>query len=245
MGLPMLPGHDDDVEFLNSLGLSHVIAKVYLILVDSGSITFNSLSKVSELNRGDVYRSLFRLQEIGLVEKVIDSPVRWAPVPIREGLSILLEQRDNENSELKKKAGEMLDRYKRKKTITTSDDEQKSQFVLLPEKAARRRISEAVRNMKTSLDLVNTWRMRQLAFFNQNGERGKALARGVRFRIVTDTPPKGQSIRGARLIKESCKHEVRYCTTPPTALLRIFDGKEVFVLTSPSSSSSESSALWT
>jgi sugar-specific transcriptional regulator TrmB len=244
MELPMLPGREDDVGLLNSLGLSPVMAKIYLILVNSGSLTSNSLSKASAVNRGDVYRALSRLQEIGLVERVIDSPVRWMPVPIREGLSILLEQRDNENSELKKKAEELLGRYKRKSRITMSDDEQKSQFILLSEKAARIRIAEANRNMKTSLDLVNTWRMRQLAFFNSIG-REKALAKGVRFRIVTDVPPIGESIRGAKQIKESLSHELRYCANPPTALVRIFDGKEVFVLTSPSSSSNDSSALWT
>jgi sugar-specific transcriptional regulator TrmB len=244
MGLRMLPGYDDDVELLKFLGLSPLMAKVYLFLVNSGSSTSNSLSKASDVNRGDIYRTLSRLQEIGLVERVIDSPVRWTPVPIREGLSILLEQRDNENTALKKKAEELLSRYKRKIVITTSDDEQKAQFILLSEKAVRIRMAEANRNMKTSLDLVNTWRMRQLAFFNSIG-REKALAKGVRFRIITDVPPKEQSIRGAKQIKESDSHELRYCAVPPTALVRIFDGKEVFVLTSPNNSSQDSSALWT
>jgi sugar-specific transcriptional regulator TrmB len=241
---PVLPPFENDIELLSSLGLSHVQAKVYLLLVDSGTLTVNSISKVSKINRGDVYRAISKLLELNMVEKNIESPVKFSPVPIQAGISILLEQKDKNYTELKKKAFEIMNRYKRRTHLVHTEDEQKSQFILLPEKAAKAKIREATKNMRISLDLINTWRMRQLAFYNQDEVREKALDRGVCFRIITDRPPNGQSITGSRIIKESPKHLVRYCASPVNALLRIFDGKEIFILTSSSINSQESDALW-
>jgi len=240
----MLPEFERDIEVFTTLGLSRAQVRVYFALLDSGSLTINSVSKALKLNRGDVFRSLSRLQQLNLVQKIVDTPAKFEAVPMQVGINILFEKREAENSELKKKALELVQAHKKNTFDLSCKEDPKSQFVLLPEKVVSKKIGEAVKNANVRLDVINTWKMRQLAFYNQTIEREKALKRGVTYRIITDKPQKGQSIRGAKRIKECPNHQLRYCETPVGAPLRIIDGKEVFILTSPNVTSPDSTALW-
>ncbi len=217
---------------------------MYLALANSGRLTISGIAKVSKINRGDIYRTLTRLQDLSLIEKIIVSPVQFESVPMEECLAHLIEQREFKSAEIKKKAAETVDKFKKRRQKCLSINDPVSQFIMLPEKIAKARICESMIAAKKSLDLVNTWRMRQLAFYSSSERRQNSLERGVHFRIITDRPPPEQSLNGVKTIKEYPNHELRYCEGEVTVPLGIFDNKEVYILTKPSTNSTEAPTLW-
>ena len=59
----------EDFQILVDLGLTLLQAKVFLALLVRGTSKVTEISQVSKVSRPDVYRSLSKLQEFGLVEK--------------------------------------------------------------------------------------------------------------------------------------------------------------------------------
>ena len=78
-----------------------------------------------------------KLQKLGLAEKIIDIPPKWKATPIRDGLSYLLECKQNETSELQKKA--KIINYVRENNERTGLQKEESQFVMVPKKEGIKR----------------------------------------------------------------------------------------------------------
>ena len=78
---------------LMDLGLTLVQARVYLALVESGISKISTISKISKVARPDTYNNIKKLQKLGLVEAIIQSPRTYRAIPIIEALSLLLERR--------------------------------------------------------------------------------------------------------------------------------------------------------
>ena len=81
------------VKTLVQLGLNYSHARIYLALVENGLSTAKEISKISGINRQEIYRIMPKLQNVCLVEKIIGMPTRWRTTPLQDGLSFLLENR--------------------------------------------------------------------------------------------------------------------------------------------------------
>ena len=95
---------EETVQTLVNLELTVLQAKVYLALVKLGTSTGRTTAKAAKVASQDVYRVLTELQEKGLVEKIIAKPNKYRPIPLKDGLSMLLQRRNKQTAELKKAA---------------------------------------------------------------------------------------------------------------------------------------------
>ena len=102
----------EDINGLACLGLTVLQAKVYLTLVNQKKATIKKISQISGVARQEIYRVICELQERGLVEKVIAKPTEYIPVPIQDGIKILVDRKHKESSESNKKAMKLLKKYK-------------------------------------------------------------------------------------------------------------------------------------
>src|SRR3990170_2406255 len=93
----------DQVEFLTHLGLTINQAKIYLALVQSRPCTANQISKSANLASEVVYRTMPKLQKMGLVERTVAVPTVFLAIPIKLAISILLAQRKQENADVEAK----------------------------------------------------------------------------------------------------------------------------------------------
>jgi sugar-specific transcriptional regulator TrmB len=94
---------EEYIEILAELGLTHTEAKIYMNLLCLKRATANNIHRKSNVARQEVYRILSDLQEKGLVEKVIDKPTKFKPIPASDAISILLQRRNEQNRQLGKK----------------------------------------------------------------------------------------------------------------------------------------------
>jgi sugar-specific transcriptional regulator TrmB len=224
---------DEEVQTLTRLGLTFCQARVYLALVRSGIATAKTISKVSKVAREDVYRIMPMLQKLGLVEKAITSPSMFKAIPIQDGLSILLERRIEETSELQAKTKEVLQNLMEKNTKTTLQEEE-PQFFLIPEKTPLfLKIRELADKAQTSIDIACTWQRVKSVVLDEGEYWTKIMEKGVKIRVITEKPQdENQLPEIVQFIKKNPSYKLRYILTPVPVVLMMYDKKQVIFCTS-------------
>ena len=236
----------DDAQTLLHLGLTASQAKVYLALLrlatDNKGTT---IAKFADVPRQDVYRLLAELQQIGIVQKTLARPATFRCAPPEETVSILLERRISDFSQLKKEADKFV------KNIKLTFPEQlplpeTDQFILISEREALTcRAREAIENLKVSLNDITPsnelvpW----LTVLSKSVE--EALSRGVKIRWITEEPEDSSSIsKFLQTHSEYKNFEIRFVTGPLKAKIGLFDSKEVILGVFMDSGFARSPALW-
>lgn len=81
---------------LSQFGLDKTDSKLYLGLLQMGSVTVGSISSKLEMDRGKVYRSLNRLRNLGLVSTTFSNPTICRAEDPQEALQNIIEGKEDE-----------------------------------------------------------------------------------------------------------------------------------------------------
>ena len=103
-----LMDQDGYIQTLINLGLSLLQAKVYMNLVNLEQADVKTIAKASNVARTDTYRIMRTLEKTGLAEKIIALPTMYRATPIRQGYSLLLQNKTREHVNLQKKTIELI-----------------------------------------------------------------------------------------------------------------------------------------
>ena len=230
---------------MTHLGLTSVQARVYIALAQSGISTIKTISKVSGVARQDIYRIMSVLQKLGIVEKIIAAPTMFRAIPIKDALSILLERRTKETSELQAKTKELLKKFKKINAITIAPQEE-TQFILVPEKEALiLRLKQAMMTAQRSIDVTITWKRFPQVLLLLVKELRKALKRGVKIRFIAEkTEYENSWPEIVQAFTRNPSFKIRFVPNPPNTVFGIYDEKEVFITTSTAGYAAEYPALW-
>lgn len=236
---------DEDIQALTSIGLTVLQAKVYLTLVKLGKATIKAISKTAEIARQDIYRVTSELHKLGLVEKVIAAPNEFKAIPLTEGIHILLQRMHEERAESHKKIVQLMRRHK-DENVKINPQEPEPQFLLVPEKEVRRRLRIAIENAQTSIDTIVTWGRLRIGMFDFDEIIKKALKRGVKFRFIIDKPEDENPLLEIReAFKKNPLYKVKYSNHNLSAVLGIYDEKEVIISISATGGIGEAPVLAT
>jgi sugar-specific transcriptional regulator TrmB len=238
--------HRSDVQALIDLGLTLLQARAYLTLIKSGPSKVTTISQLSKVARPDLYRTLSQLQQLGLVEEIIETPLHFRAIPMDETLPILLENKTKEYYKLKAETKLLLREFKGK-TPNKALQTEAPRFVLIPpRKAIINRIVENIETAQRSVDLVLSWKRFSRGItstFAESAER--AWARGVEFRFIVESPEGGRLVeRVSQFCRKSPACQLRFMDSFPKTVVTIYDKKEVLIIVHPESSLSDSPALW-
>jgi sugar-specific transcriptional regulator TrmB len=174
-----------NVQTLIDLGLNRSEARVYNTLYEIGTAKATTISKASRVPRPDVYRTLSKLSELGLVEKLISYPLRFRPVPIETGVAILLELKSKKYNELKSKSTSLIHSLNKKNSH--KNFYQESQFVLIPStEVLIKRLTKTIKKTQTSIDVSTSWKRFKVASYRLAESLEKAWCRGVKGRLVME-----------------------------------------------------------
>jgi sugar-specific transcriptional regulator TrmB len=235
----------EQIQILTELGLTSCEARVYLAMVGLGTSTAKSVSKSANISKPDVYGALRTLQERALIEKIISSPSLFKALTIGEALSILFSRKETEYKLLKEKS-KRLKRSFKNSFVKPEPEESEQQFILITGKEAElERRRKETKKAKKSIDMINSWkRFPQTAFFYAE-ENKEALKRGVKIRVITEEANnKGNISKFYDDVKKDGFYRIRYVAFPLSAVISIYDEKEVIVTTSPVARFGEASILW-
>ena len=233
------------MQVLSDLGLTHSQARVYYALSRSGLSKVQTISKISDVRREHVYGILLQLQDLGLVEKVIGYPSMFRALPIQDGFSLLFQCKVRKDRELQEQMMEIIRDYQKNDLEVLSQTEG-NQFVLIPpKKAAIRKRKKEIEAAQTSIDcLVSFNRFGPTAFVYHQVIK-EALERGVKIRLITQKPENENEI--PVIIQDLTKnpsHRLRYILKHPSAMVTVYDRKEMLVTKSAKTGLGESPALW-
>jgi sugar-specific transcriptional regulator TrmB len=228
------------------MGLTLVQAKVYLALVESGPSKTSAISKISKVAQPDVYKTLSKLQQLGLVEKIIKTPHEYRAIPINEGVSFLLETKREQYAKVRAEARMLLDTFKPER-LNNAGQLEPSQFVLIPKgRTVIERINTAIAEAEISMDILLSWKRFSRGIASTFAESiESAWAKNVKIRFIIESPPKSQT---AEQLVQFCRKrpfsQIKFIPYCPTIVLGIYDKKEVFLIVKPKTDLPGSPALW-
>lgn len=219
------------VQTFVDLGLTYLQAKVYITLVKLGQFgsDVRKISQASNIVRQDIYRVLPDLQKIGIVEKIIANPTIFKPVPLENGLTLMMQKKTEEFKDLQNKAKVMLDNFNIKRQGDHSVDT--SRFVITSErKLFFRKVRNDIAETKASIDIIyGKERMTTFTFYTIE-ELRKALQRRVKIRALTNKAGKTVD-RHIQSLMDDQSFEAKFLPDNVPVGLVIFDNKEVNILT--------------
>jgi sugar-specific transcriptional regulator TrmB len=187
----------------------------------------------ARIPRESVYRTMPMLEKMGLVEKNINNPTMYKAVPLKDVISLLMEQRTRETHELQEITSKLVENFKENDSEKTLQQEE-TQFTLIygPE-AFGREMNKAVSTARKSFEGITTPMKFRNGMFNGGKNFKNAVKRGVKFRhIVSENEEEGIELNDVAL-RRNPLWEVRYSVGPLQVDLAIIDGKKVIMETTP------------
>jgi sugar-specific transcriptional regulator TrmB len=217
----------EQLQFLTRLGFTTNLARIYLTLVKSTPCTAYQIAKTANLASEVVYRSMPKLQKMGLVEKIVKTPVEYKAVPIDVVIDSLLEQKDRENAELKNKSAELIASISLQHKSDHTDD---FKIMLVPEREQHVWFTkDRLAAVKNSLDVVITsHKFSSLNFINRT-TFCPLLDRGVTLRFVISCIGAQYPLRTLNDLPESSLLKIRFISGEIPACIGISDGKEALI----------------
>jgi sugar-specific transcriptional regulator TrmB len=240
---------DRDAQMLCDFGLTINQAKVYLAIVHLGIAPVGKVSKLSKVRREDIYRILPRLEETGLVEKILGTPTKIRAIPLDDALTVLIRREkdsaEKKVSELTAKKDDLL-KHLKSNNRRIRLEEKETQFALLSARDAV--ISKTVTILKKAekeIDLITSAEefYHLLPLFAEQLE--KALKRHLKVRLILEVSGHEESPKSIeRYLSAGAYLDVRYAYHHLSHYL-IADHRQVLMATSPEPPIGEHPYLWT
>jgi sugar-specific transcriptional regulator TrmB len=234
-----------EVEVFTGLGLTINQAKIYLALTKLGISTAKQISNASNVTREEVYRNYSQLIDLGLIEKIITSPIRLKAVPLEQGVAVLTQLRTRKEKEIQRKAREIVATARKtgKKRLRADLKKNHSAFSMIPNRLALvTRIKEALGRAQEAVSIITSMKRHPRAIYVYNEALKKAFSKGVKFRIAVgeleEEPPEIAQKFGRNPLVS-----VKYISSAPKAVMVLIDNAKGFLMTSPTAELEDSPAL--
>jgi sugar-specific transcriptional regulator TrmB len=244
-----MDSENNEVKILNQLGLTVLESRIYLTLCEYETLTAKAISTLTRTSQPDTYRVVAKLQNKGLVEKILKNPAQFKAVSLDKGVAFMLERKKADYDCLKAQTKVLLSTFKEKTSKSLSIAKARNpQFVMIPKrKTIVAKIRYAIERSERSVDLVLSWKRFLFGMkdvFAENVER--AWSRGVKFRIIVERP-EGEEAR--KIAAKLCGKNPSFCIIRswpgrPKTVIGIYDNKEAFIIVSPGEGLFGSPALW-
>jgi sugar-specific transcriptional regulator TrmB len=227
------------------LGLNGVQARAYLTLIRLGPAKAKEIARASSIARPDIYRTISKLQELGLVEKVIATPARFQAVPIADALVVLFRRRGMQSEMLRKNAAILQSRYREVEKSIIQKEKEGSQFVLIPKKEpVVLNIQKLAENAEKEICYMIPLKKLLPLVINYSDIFKNALERNVKLQIITEKPEKGELLNVISELNKNPNFEIRLVSSPLTVHFGLFDDCKILLSTSAKASFAESPSIY-
>jgi len=234
---------EKNIRALINLGLHRSEAKVYLTLNKMGTERACVIAEMAQVSRPDVYRGLSNLHDLGLVEKIINNPMLFKSIPIKDAVSFLLRQKDREYAIIKSQSADLIRKCNNKINYKHNGNI-RSKFALIPSKQTLiNTLKKSIDNTQESIDVLTSRKRLKFACFCLSEQLNKAWKRGVCGRAILE-----KNQHSIFDFQKTCwknpYSKVKYIYNFPKTIMVIYDQKEVFIFEENDLDLTESSALW-
>jgi len=222
----MTQDYDLCIQNLMDLGLTLMQAKLYLVLAKLGKAEVTRIAEASNVARSEVYRVMPALEKLGLVEKILDKTTLYKATPIKEGSSILLQNKRREYSELEKVTSSLLSNFHENDLQDLQEENQ--QFKVTSEWTLLRKMhKKMILSAQTSIDMTIPEKFFQRMLFDHRRSINRAKKKGVKIRAITQKVGKIASPIEKQALEKNLFTEIKYLSYDAPFGMHIFDKKEV------------------
>ena len=236
---------EDEVQVLTDLGLTLRQAKVYLILTKSQNISARYVAGAAKIPRQDIYKVLGELLALGLIEKQISKPTKFAAFPINDTCAYLLKRRVEETSNLKIRTKNLM---RNLQVITSAKkiDEEPRLFLITEKEAFTIRIKKSIESSRKSIYIIAPKKKLEQGFFLLADDLKKAMQRGVRIQLIVEQSEE-LDLQFSRPfgLAENFRFETRTISNNLHLCFFVYDKKEISVAISSGQDFAKSTLLWT
>ena len=229
---------------LEHLGLTNAQAKVFMALANSYALEIRDIAETSKVHRTDIYRIIEDLEKEGLVEREIATPVKFRAIPLDECVKSLLQKRNRESREIRKKAAGLVQSHIQKSRVTYAEKDESRSWIV-PDGRVIDNLGRAIDRANESIDVVLPWKRFSSGFsmlFSDQIDR--AMSRKVKLRLAVQIPDEECPVDQLDSRKNSPLCEIRYFASSSYIVLGIYDQKEVSVAEFPDAKREKSHLLW-
>ena len=201
-----------------------------MVIARSGPSKTSVISSLSKVARPRVYRNLSKLENLGLVERIIENPIKYRGIPFEKGLLLLLETKTEQFKEIRAETRALLH-------VPNADEKNNRKefphFVLIPKgRTVIDRINTAIEKTQQSMDLVLSWKRFSRGIASTFAESMEnAWARNVKVRFILEQPLVNKTVKQLiQFCKEKSCAQVRFIHGCPSTVFGIYDNKEIFII---------------
>jgi sugar-specific transcriptional regulator TrmB len=222
---------DEQISILEELGMTATQAKIYLSLAKSKCLTAHSIANIAKIARPDVYRILPMLEDSGLVERVISSPIEFHAIPIDACISILMQKRIMKTAELQKRTSSLVKEFCRKPENEEIDE--KFEFLLIPNKAAiYKKAENMIKNAQEQICFLGLQKRMESWLSQYSPHLEIALARNVNIKIIMPWTKKTKPNEALKKMRKYPNFQLKFTLKEPESGFSVWDKKEVLITTS-------------
>jgi sugar-specific transcriptional regulator TrmB len=193
---------DEQIQRLMGFKLTFLQAKIYLNLAKLGKADVKTIAKASNVARQDV--------------------------PIKEGLSILLQNIKNEYDKLQKETTSVINSFHAKNAEITLKEEEDTQFIITSEitrflKTHRNQSQKAQESIDVMIPVINA----PSKVKNEWTHVKRALKKGIRVRLITQEPGEETALTPWQDLMKDPFFKAKSSAAPIPFGMHIFDKKEI------------------
>ena len=242
---------EDLVKELEIFGFTPNQAKVYLSIIQAGSISVGEIAESSKLYRQDIYKIIPKLEKKGVITRSLGTPIVVKAIPVKKALKTLvseekkealqrIKQMDARLAEISNAVNTMYEtetRLEKKEpqfTLLTQENEIINEGDLLYEKA------------KTECDIVASIELLTIRRSNFHERFLKAINNGAKIRLLLEAPRKDKTIEGIaeRVRSDSDNFTAKFVICKSPKPFQVIDREDVWISTSLKSKSGLPCVLW-
>lgn len=208
---------------LIEIGLTKNQATVYSYLSMYPKEKISRLSKLINLDRSNTYKTITQLQQKGLVNKIISRPSYYEAIPLKEGIQMLLNDKENAYKKAYKKAQILLKSVKLEKISAITPLEVKLEAS--NEQKAIALMKHIYPTVKESIDLIYNKKRFYQTYSENIRIAMKIIRRGVKIRMIIEKTDIMTLQKHLWILKNEPNIQIRLIDFTPKTDLIIFDRK--------------------
>jgi len=237
-----LSGIDEHVETLVKLGLTSLQARIYLTVLTLQKANVAKISNTAEIARPDVYRVLPTLEKLGLVRKILATPIIYEPTPLKDACTLLLQKKKEEYSEASERSLTLIKEFNEQTQIVIGESGTEHFSIINSRELLLEKFRAADIATEKSVDLISDWQTIRGLLLGVTEASEQAMGRGVKMRLITDKESFDRRAQARR--KKNPLLEVRYLDGPVPVRAGIYDGKLANMRVRTKEDSEMTPSLW-
>lgn len=235
---------------LSDFGFTTNQAKVYLSIIESGSISVAKIAQNTQLHVQDIYKILPKLEKMGLITRTLEKPVQIKAIPVEKALTRLL-LREKEKAEkrlnyLEDNLNDLMDSIK-KAQLTDLPNEDGCFVPLITSEQVRNQAELTFGGAISSLDLVVNLDLIKplMSRLSQNFERFNNAQVKVRLIIESALPLENAQTALQKALPKNAIITAKYVNKTKPMPYYVIDQAEVWISMEKETDVGLPCVLWT